>query len=73
MCLFETLEYTEDISAYLHIESQATVSLKNWVKCYGVDHRVGLFICTGTDENMLVFSKITSVILQDGKVVFCFG
>lgn len=65
-----TLEYTEDISAYLHIDSQATVNLTNWVKCCGVEYRVGLFVCTGTDENMPVLSKITSIILHDGKVVF---
>ena len=44
MCLIKTLEYTEDISAYLHIDSQATVNLTNWVKCYGVEYRVGPFV-----------------------------
>ena len=70
MCLIETLEYTEDISAYLHIDSQATVNLTNRVKCYGVEYHVGLFVCTGTNENMPLFSKITSIILHDHKVVF---
>lgn len=74
LCLLETLEYIEEedleyIAAYLHIDSQATVRLTNWVKC-GVEYRVGLFVCTSTDENMPVFSKIISIILHDGKVVF---
>ena len=68
-CLLETLDYTEDIAAYLHIDSQATIRLSNWVKC-GAEYCVGLFVCTGTDENMPVFSKIISIILHDGKVVF---
>ena len=69
LCLLETLEYAEDISAYLHIDTQATVNLTNWVNC-GVEYRVGLFVCTSTDENMPVFSKLTSIILHNGKVVF---
>ncbi|XP_076135690.1 uncharacterized protein LOC143118536 [Alosa pseudoharengus] len=74
LCLLETLEYIEEedieyIAEYLHIDSQATVRLTNWVKC-GVEYRVGLFVCTSTDENMPVFSKIISIILHDGKVVF---
>ena len=69
LCLLETLEFTEDISAYLQIDTQATIKITNWVKC-GVEYRVGLFVCTSTDENMPVFSKISFIILHDGKVVF---
>ncbi|XP_039860163.1 uncharacterized protein LOC120716658 [Simochromis diagramma] len=66
----ETQEYSEIISPYLHVDLQNTVKLTNWVKCSGVEYRVGLFVCTGTYENMPVFSKITSIILHDGKAVF---
>ena len=41
LCLLETLEFTEDISAYLQINTQAKIT--NWVKC-GVEYRVGLFV-----------------------------
>ena len=41
LCLLETLEFTEDISAYLQIDTQAKIT--NWVKC-GVEYRVGLFV-----------------------------
>lgn len=74
MHLLETLEYAEDISANLQIETQAMVSHTKWVKCSGVEYRVGLFVCTlclfDTDENMPVFSKITSIIVHNGRVFF---
>lgn len=59
MCLLETQECSKVLSAYLLIDSKATINLTNWVKCCGVEYRVGLFVCTSTDENMPVFSRIT--------------
>jgi len=70
LCSLETLEFSEHLTASLHVDSQATVNLTKWVKCCGVEYRVGLFVCTGSDENMQLFSKITSIILHNGKVFF---
>lgn len=33
MCLLDTLEFTEDVTAYLHVYPQATINLTKWVKC----------------------------------------
>lgn len=71
MCSLETLEFSKDITASLHVDSQATVNLTQWLKCCGVEYCVGLFVCMGTDENMTLFSKIT-IILHNGKVFFFF-
>lgn len=70
ICLLETLEFGEYITTYLHVDTQTTVNLTKWVKCSGIEYRVGLFVCTGTHENVPIFSKITSIILHNGKVVF---
>lgn len=67
MCLLESLECAEDVSAYLHVDPQSIVNLTNWVKCDGVEYH-GLLVCTGTDENMPLFSKITTIILHKGEV-----
>ncbi|XP_056305506.1 uncharacterized protein LOC130217424 [Danio aesculapii] len=66
----DTLEFSEDVSSTLQVDSQATVNLTKWVRCCGVEYRVGLFVCTGTNENVPLFSKITSIILHNGKVFF---
>lgn len=46
------------------------LSTSHWVKFCGVKYHVGHLGCTATDENMPFFSKITSIILRNGKIVF---
>ncbi|XP_023812750.1 uncharacterized protein LOC111947676 [Oryzias latipes] len=66
----ETVEFSDVIRAYLHADSQLTVCMTKWVQCSGVEYRVGLFVCSATEQNMPLFQKIVSIFLHSGKVFF---
>ena len=61
--LRSTLDVSQDISENLQIEPLASVNHTNWVKCSGVEYRVGLYVCTHVDESGPVFGKISSIVL----------
>lgn len=69
ICSLETLEFSENASASLYVDSQTTVNLTKWVRCCGVKYRVGLFHRYWWKHATI---QQNNLILHNGKVFFCF-
>ncbi len=44
-----------------------TVSTTTWVKNYGTEYQVGMYVCSAVENEMPVFNKIISSIVKDGQ------
>ncbi len=41
------------------------VSTTSWVKSYGTEYHVGMYVCSGVENEMPLFNRIVSVIVRD--------
>lgn len=46
------------------------VSTTKWVKNFGTEYQVGMFVCMGTHLEIPVFKKICHIVINDDKVLF---
>ncbi len=44
-----------------------TVSTTTWVKNYGTEYQVVMYVCSAVENEMPVFNKIVSIIVKDGQ------
>lgn len=49
----------------LNVDSCVNVSTTNWVRNYGTEYQVGLFLCTGMSSDLPVFKKICYIIIHE--------
>ncbi|XP_035805853.1 uncharacterized protein LOC111571121 isoform X1 [Amphiprion ocellaris] len=61
------LEGGEVLSSVFDVNLYCEVSTTNWVKNYGTEYQIGMFICTGTKMEIPIFRKITNIIVHDGQ------
>lgn len=67
------LEGCEVICQFLKLSSHFEAHTTSWVKYFGTEYRIGLFVCCGLQSDMPVFKKIINVVLKDGSayLVLC--
>jgi len=61
------LQGGEEISETLHLEACSNVTSTRWVRYYGTEYQVGLFICTGCTDDLPVFKKICDIIIYEQR------
>lgn len=63
--LVSSLEGREALNELFDVSS--TVSTTSWVKNYGTEYQVGMYICSGVENEMPLFNKIISIIVGNDK------
>lgn len=48
-----------------------SVSTTSWVKNYGTEYQVGMYVVTGVENEMPLFNRIDSIIVKDRKLLIC--
>lgn len=66
--LTSNLEGGESLRSCLTV-NQSSVSTTSWVKNYGTEYHIGMFVCTSIENEMPVFKKIVNVIIRDDEAL----
>lgn len=61
----DSLEGGELLCQTLHFDPCTDVSTARWVRNYGTEYQIDLFVCTGTSNDLPVFNKICNIILHE--------
>ena len=46
------------------------VSTTSWVKSYGTEYQVGMYVCSGVENEMPLFNRIDSVLFEMTMLFF---
>jgi len=65
--MIDSLEGGEKLSAKFNVNAFSDVSTTNWVKNFGTEYQIGMFVCTATDMEIPVFRKITNIIINEDR------
>lgn len=65
--MINSLEGGEHLSAKFHVNAFSDVSTTNWVKNFGTEYQIGMFVCITTDMEIPVFRKITNIIINEDQ------
>jgi len=63
--VIDSLECGEALIAMLNVNAYSDVSTTNWVKNYGTEYQIGMYVCMKTNMEVPVFGKITSIIIHE--------
>ncbi|CAG5928484.1 unnamed protein product [Menidia menidia] len=68
-----SLEGGDLLSNTLNLDSCSNILTTNWVRNYGTEYQVGLFICTAMSNDLPVFNKICHIIIhkQQAFIIGC--
>ena len=61
----DSLEGGDVLSSVFNVNAYCEVSTTNWVKNYGTEYQIGMFVCTGTNMEDPVFRKITNILVHN--------
>lgn len=61
--LVSSLEGSEALSALF--DESCNVCTTSWVKSYGTEYQVGMYVCSGVENEMPLFKRIGCVIVRD--------
>ncbi|XP_026018914.1 uncharacterized protein LOC113019411 [Astatotilapia calliptera] len=61
--LASSLKGSEALNKMFDVSS--IVSTTSWVKSYGTEYQVAMYVCSGVENEMPLFSKIVSIIVSD--------
>ncbi|KAK0138637.1 hypothetical protein N1851_024825 [Merluccius polli] len=61
----DSLEGGDVLSSVFNVNAYCEVSTTNWVKNYGTEYQIGMFVCTGTNMEDPIFRKITNIIVHN--------
>lgn len=59
------MEEGDVFSSVFNANAYCEVSTTNWVKNYGTEYQIGMFVCTGTEIEIPIFQKVTKIIIHD--------
>lgn len=65
--IIDSLEGGETLSALFNVNAYSDVSTTNWVKNYGTEYQIGMFVCIRTDMEMPVFRRINNIIINEDQ------
>ena len=68
--MLSEIDEEELVCEYFQLDRSSTVSSTAWVKCNGIDYHVGSAVCVDVEEEMPLFGKIVSIILQKEDIHF---
>lgn len=60
-----SLEGGDAICSFFQLNAFSVVSTTNWVKTFGTEYQMGMFVCTETNLEMPSFRKITNIIINN--------
>lgn len=63
------LEGGDFLKQTLNLEPLSCVSTTKWVKVFGTEYQVNLFVCTGTHNDLPVFKKICNIFIHEGSAL----
>lgn len=63
----DSLDCGETLNAMFNVNSYSDVSTTNWVKNYGTEYQVGMFVCIRTNMEFPVFGMINNIIINDDQ------
>lgn len=63
--IIDSLEGGAVLSSVFNVNAYCEVSTTNWVKNYGTEYQIGMFVCTGTNTEIPIFRKVTNIIIHD--------
>ncbi len=59
------MEGGDVLSSVLNVNAYCEVSTTDWVKNYGGEYQIGMFVCTGTNMEVPIVRKVTNIIVHD--------
>ncbi|XP_041935316.1 uncharacterized protein LOC121697735 [Alosa sapidissima] len=65
MKTIDGMECGETLCRILKLDSYSDISTTNWVRNYGTEYQIGLFIATETSHDLPVFKKICRIIIHE--------
>lgn len=65
--MIDNLEGGENLSAKFQVNAFSDESTTNWVKNFGTEYQIGMFVCITTDMEIPVFRKITNIIINEDQ------
>ena len=68
-----SLQGGEILRQTLHLEAFSGVSTTNWVRNYGTEYEVDLFVCTGSCHDLPEFKKICNIIIHEEHAFILVG
>lgn len=63
----------EVLSSVFNVNAYCEASTTNWVKNYGTEYQIGMFVCTGTNMEIPVFRKVTDIIKHNEQAFIVFN
>lgn len=60
--IIDSLEGGDMLCDLFNVNAYSEVSTTNWVKYYGTEYLIGMFVCIKTQMEMPIFRKITNII-----------
>lgn len=64
------LEGGEVLCSFLNVDRLSEVSVTNWVKSYGTEYQLEMFVCVKSCMENQTFRKITKNIINDNQALF---
>lgn len=66
--IIDNFECGDTLSAMFNVNAYSDVSTTNWVKNYGTEYQIGVFVCMRTGMEIPVFRKINKIIINEDKL-----
>ncbi len=63
------LEGGDFLKETLNLEPLSCISTTKWVKVFGTEYQINLFVCTGTHSELPVFKKICNIVIHEGSAL----
>lgn len=65
MKTIDSLEVGDLVCEVSQLDACSAISTTSWVRNVGTEYQIGLFICTGTHNDLPVFMKICNIIIHE--------
>lgn len=65
----DCLEGGETLSSVLNVSAYSDVSTTNWVKNYGTEYQICMFVCIRTNMEIPVFRRINNIIINEDQAL----